>query len=88
VFDEADEDDVTTVPDSGVSSDAQSGTGSSRTEFSWKRGRLYSFPITEVFFDICVQANLARVTSVTKKPTSKWRPVALETVSFSIPNCN
>lgn len=36
----------------------------------------------EVFLDDCEEAREARVLSVIKKPKSKWRPVALDTVEL------
>lgn len=36
----------------------------------------------EVFLDICEEASEARIKSVTSKPKSKWRPVALDTIEL------
>ncbi|CAG0915750.1 unnamed protein product [Notodromas monacha] len=53
-----------------------------RTEFHWKRGKVFSFRAADIFYNICVESNRAKVTAVTQKPTSKWRPVALDTIQM------
>uniref|UniRef100_A0A2K6WF35 DNA topoisomerase n=1 Tax=Onchocerca volvulus TaxID=6282 RepID=A0A2K6WF35_ONCVO len=51
-------------------------------EFVWGRQRLFDRDIVQVFLDDCEEAREARVLSVIKKPKSKWRPVALDTVEL------
>ncbi|MCP9257464.1 DNA topoisomerase [Dirofilaria immitis] len=51
-------------------------------EFVWDRQRLFDRDIVEVLLDDCEEAGEAQVLSVIRKPKSKWRPVALDTVEL------
>jgi len=56
--------------------------GDSRVEYAWGRGRLFHEQICRIFCDICLERPIASVISVSSKPKSKWRPVALDTVEL------
>uniref|UniRef100_A0A0R3RY48 DNA topoisomerase n=1 Tax=Elaeophora elaphi TaxID=1147741 RepID=A0A0R3RY48_9BILA len=51
-------------------------------EFVWDRQRLFDRDVVQVLFDDCEEAREAQVLSVIRKPKSKWRPVALDTVEL------
>nr|XP_003702899.2 PREDICTED: DNA topoisomerase 3-alpha isoform X3 [Megachile rotundata] len=51
-------------------------------DFRWARGRLFEKLPCEVFLDMCLEQPNATVQKVTSKPTSKWRPVPLDTVEL------
>uniref|UniRef100_A0A158R560 DNA topoisomerase n=1 Tax=Syphacia muris TaxID=451379 RepID=A0A158R560_9BILA len=51
-------------------------------EFTWERGRLFDQRVVQVLHDICEEDDNAHVVSVTKKPKSRWRPIALDTVEL------
>ncbi|EFO25086.1 DNA topoisomerase III [Loa loa] len=51
-------------------------------EFVWDRQRLFDRDVVQVLLDDCEEAREARVLSVIRKPKSKWRPVALDTVEL------
>eukprot|EP00794_Sanderia_malayensis_P009161 gene9161-10134_t len=53
-----------------------------RVEFSWERGRLFHERVCRMFHNMCLQRPQATVVSVTSRPKSKWRPVALDTVEL------
>jgi len=55
-----------------------------KVNFTWKRGHLFDRAIVTVVFEACLDAKLAQVTKVQKKPTSKWRPLPLTTVELQI----
>lgn len=60
-------------------------SGDIETEFIWQRKRLFHKRACEALFDLCQENPEARITKVTTKPKSKWRPVPLDTVvSFNI----
>ncbi len=40
--------------------------------FSWSRGVLFDESCTKAFQLLCQEANVAKITSVTSKPTSNW----------------
>lgn len=50
------------------------------TEFIWQRKRLFHKQACEALFDMCQDNPEARITKITTKPKSKWRPVPLDTV--------
>lgn len=52
--------------------------------FSWDRNHLFDRAATTILFEQCLDAKLAKVTKVTKKPTSKWRPLPLTTVDLQM----
>eukprot|EP00043_Microstomoeca_roanoka_P002818 m.40723 g.40723 ORF g.40723 m.40723 type:complete len:321 (-) comp11744_c0_seq3:1357-2319(-) len=51
-------------------------------EFHWSRTRVFDEDVCGVFFDICREAECARVTSVTGRPRDKWRPAGLTTTEM------
>ncbi|EJW86992.1 DNA topoisomerase [Wuchereria bancrofti] len=51
-------------------------------EFFWDRQRLFDHNVVQVLLDDCEEAREARVLSVIRKPKSKWRPFALDTVEL------
>ncbi|OQR93067.1 DNA topoisomerase [Achlya hypogyna] len=50
--------------------------------FSWNRARVFDFVAGLALFETCVDAQVATVTDVTKKETSKRKPLPLTTVEF------
>ncbi|RHY09904.1 hypothetical protein DYB36_000067, partial [Aphanomyces astaci] len=50
--------------------------------FTWARHRLYDHVATLALFEMCVEAKVATVTSITRKDTSKRKPFPLTTVEF------
>ena len=50
--------------------------------FSWRRHRLFDHAAVVVLFERCLDAQLAKVSKLQKKPTSKWRPLPLTTVEL------
>ncbi|EGT36211.1 CBN-TOP-3 protein [Caenorhabditis brenneri] len=53
-----------------------------KVEFLWDRVRLFDRDTVEVLHEDCNEAKEAVVEKVTKKPKSKWRPQALDTVEL------
>ncbi|TKR77184.1 hypothetical protein L596_018201 [Steinernema carpocapsae] len=51
-------------------------------EFVWERNRLFDRDATNLFLDICNESREAKIEAVTKKPKSRWRPVALDTIEM------
>ena len=49
-------------------------------EFHWKRVRLFDQLACEVLYEQCQDNPQAKVTNVTTKNKSKWRPLPLDTV--------
>lgn len=54
----------------------------SLTEFTWSRGRLFEFTVGLAIYEGVLESPLARVISVNKKPTKKWKPLPLTTVEL------
>lgn len=52
--------------------------------FAWARVHLFDHAIVTIIFEKCLDARLARVNKVQKKPTSKWRPLPLTTVELQM----
>ncbi|KAF9158345.1 DNA topoisomerase [Actinomortierella ambigua] len=50
--------------------------------FQWKRNHLFSPLVCLVIYESCLENTTARVTNVTSKSTSKWRPLPLTTVEL------
>ena len=50
--------------------------------FSWRRYRLFDRASVVILFERCLDARIARVSKLQKKPTSKWRPLPLTTVEL------
>ncbi|KAF7510603.1 hypothetical protein GJ744_006215 [Endocarpon pusillum] len=55
-----------------------------KVNFSWNRVHLFDRAVVTIIFEKCLDARLARVTKVQKKPTSKWRPLPLTTVELQM----
>lgn len=52
--------------------------------FTWRRNHLFDRAAVTILFERCLAAKKATVTKVTKKPTSKWRPLPLTTVDLQM----
>ena len=50
--------------------------------FSWRRHRLFDRAAVVILFERCINARIAKVIKLQKKPTSKWRPLPLTTVEL------
>ncbi|KAG1448831.1 hypothetical protein G6F56_008832 [Rhizopus delemar] len=57
------------------------------TEFSWRREHLFDQWACFIFFEMCVEAKVAKVTKVQSKQTSKWKPLPLTTVELQKVAC-
>jgi DNA topoisomerase III len=55
-----------------------------KVNFAWRRVHLFDRAIVTILFEKCLDARLAKVTKVQKKPTSKWRPLPLTTVELQM----
>lgn len=55
-----------------------------KVNFSWNRVHLFDRAVVTIIFEKCLDARLAKVTKVQKKPTSKWRPLPLTTVELQM----
>jgi DNA topoisomerase-3 len=53
-----------------------------KVNFNWSRGHLFDRMIVVILFERCLTARTARVTKVSKKATSKWKPLPLTTVEL------
>ncbi|KAI9715325.1 MAG: DNA topoisomerase [Chrysothrix sp. TS-e1954] len=53
-----------------------------RVAFNWSRGHLFDRMVVTLLFERCINSGAARVSSLEKKPTSKWRPLPLTTVEL------
>ncbi|TBU45786.1 DNA topoisomerase [Dichomitus squalens] len=52
------------------------------TEFTWRRGHLFSLPAAWGLYEAALEHPVARVTKVTSKETKKWKPYPLTTVDL------
>lgn len=52
--------------------------------FNWRRVHLFDRAAVTVMLERCLTAKNAKVTKVTKNPTSKWRPLPLTTVDLQM----
>ncbi|RPA99810.1 prokaryotic type I DNA topoisomerase [Choiromyces venosus 120613-1] len=50
--------------------------------FYWDRSSLYDRMAVMIMYERCLAAKFAKVVSVVKKPTSKWKPLPLTTVEL------
>ena len=50
--------------------------------FLWQHHRLFDRMAVTILFERCLTARTAKVTKLQKKPTSRWRPLALTTVEL------
>ncbi|XP_065178079.1 DNA topoisomerase 3-alpha-like isoform X2 [Sycon ciliatum] len=57
-------------------------TEGGRMEFAWKRFRVFHRLPAEIILGLCQEQPTAKVTSVRGSNTTKYRPVALDTVEF------
>ncbi|RDH39284.1 prokaryotic type I DNA topoisomerase [Aspergillus welwitschiae] len=55
-----------------------------KVNFLWKRVHLFDRAAVTVMLERCLVAKKAKVTKVTQKPTSKWRPLPLTTVDLQM----
>ncbi|GCB17617.1 DNA topoisomerase 3 [Aspergillus awamori] len=55
-----------------------------KVNFLWKRVHLFDRAAVTVMLERCLMAKKAKVTKVTQKPTSKWRPLPLTTVDLQM----
>ncbi|PYH69766.1 DNA topoisomerase 3 [Aspergillus vadensis CBS 113365] len=55
-----------------------------KVNFLWKRVHLFDRAVVTVMLERCLMAKKAKVTKVTQKPTSKWRPLPLTTVDLQM----
>lgn len=55
-----------------------------KVNFNWKRVHLFDRATVTILFEQCLDAKLAKVTKVQRKPTSKWRPLPLTTVELQM----
>ena len=53
-----------------------------KVDFSWQRHRLFDRAAVVILFERCLNARIAKVSKLLKKPTSKWRPLPLTTVEL------
>jgi DNA topoisomerase-3 len=53
-----------------------------KVNFNWKRVHLFDRMAVTILFERCLQARIAKVTKMQKRPTSKWRPLPLTTVEL------
>ncbi|EYC15966.1 hypothetical protein Y032_0035g3067 [Ancylostoma ceylanicum] len=56
--------------------------GDSKAEFVWDRVRLFDQDIVQILYEDCVEARCAKIESVSRRPKSKYRPQALDTVEL------
>ena len=77
-----------TFPTSDISSESNGNSplmnhGASRSiSFTWKRGRLYDRPATQIFYETCFDSGEGVVTHIRGNTKKKWRPVPLSTVEL------
>lgn len=55
-----------------------------KVNFLWRRVHLFDRAAVTVMMERCLMAKKAKVTKVTQKPTSKWRPLPLTTVDLQM----
>ncbi|KAF8356784.1 hypothetical protein PRIPAC_91779 [Pristionchus pacificus] len=53
-----------------------------KVDFAWDRVRMFDHEMVDVLYDECRDEGVAIIEEVTKKPKSKWRPAALDTVEL------
>ncbi|TPP67304.1 DNA topoisomerase, partial [Fasciola gigantica] len=51
-------------------------------DFQWKRGRLFDEDCCRAYYEHLLENRYGQIVEVTKRPKSKWRPVALDTVEL------
>ncbi|QQK41483.1 DNA topoisomerase, type IA, domain 2 [Penicillium digitatum] len=55
-----------------------------KVNFLWKRVHLFDRAVVTMMLERCLVAKQAKVTKVSQKPTSKWRPLPLTTVDLQM----
>lgn len=55
-----------------------------KVNFLWKRVHLFDRAAVIMMLERCLKAKQAKVTKVTQKPKSKWRPLPLTTVDLQM----
>jgi DNA topoisomerase-3 len=53
-----------------------------KVNFNWKRVHLFDRMAVTILYERCLQAGIAKVMKMQKRPTSKWRPLPLTTVEL------
>ena len=53
-----------------------------KVNFRWARNHLFDRMVAVILFERCLEAKTAKVTKVSTKPTSKWKPLPLTTVEL------
>lgn len=53
-----------------------------RVTFNWKRVHLFDRMAVVILYERCLNAKVAKVTKMQKRPISKWRPLPLTTVEL------
>ena len=53
--------------------------------FSWARHRFFDRLATLLLYELCVERDIATVTSVRQSPKPKWRPVLPLTLTLPLP---
>lgn len=51
-------------------------------EFNWARNRLFDKQCCEAYLMLCQSEPIVKIVNVTKKPKSKWRPTAMDTIEL------
>ncbi|KAF9690823.1 hypothetical protein EKO04_011254 [Ascochyta lentis] len=51
-------------------------------KFNWRRGHLFDRMAVTLILERCLMSKTAKVTKMTKKPSTKWRPLPLTTVEL------
>ena len=62
--------------------DADDASGVLTTSFRWKRGNLFDRLSCTLLYQLCVEAGSAEVLECSARPTSKYKPVPLNTVEL------
>ena len=52
--------------------------------FSWARHRFFDRLATLLLYELCVERDIATVTSVRQSPKPKWRPVLTLTLNLTL----
>ncbi|QDS73550.1 hypothetical protein FKW77_000530 [Venturia effusa] len=53
-----------------------------KVNFNWKRAHIFDRMAVTTLYERCLHARHAKVTTMNKRPTSKWRPLPLTTVEL------
>ena len=55
-----------------------------RVKFNWRRNHLFDRAVVTVMLERCLAAKEARVSRVSQRPTSKYKPLPLTTVDLQM----